>query len=197
MSLFKKTKPNSAVLAYLKTYDNHNNTNNIEHESIWQPTKAIGKYIAFNDHLQQFKVFKNSVDTTGTIYKYSDLVSYHLLENENLITRSSYTSPSESETYVTSLKIKITVRNTVQATIWIELINGKLSRSCNTYKQLSNIAHEIISTLEIIYESNKTTSYVSKEFCAADEIRKYKLLFDDGIISENEFELKKKQLLNL
>ncbi|WP_342753189.1 SHOCT domain-containing protein [Shouchella clausii] len=30
----------------------------------------------------------------------------------------------------------------------------------------------------------------------ADEIRKYKSLFDEGIISEEEFEKKKKELLN-
>ena len=32
---------------------------------------------------------------------------------------------------------------------------------------------------------------------AADEIRKYKSLLDDGIITQEEFEAKKKQLLNL
>lgn len=34
-----------------------------------------------------------------------------------------------------------------------------------------------------------------KQLSAADEIRKYKALLDDGIITEEEFELKKKQLL--
>ena len=31
----------------------------------------------------------------------------------------------------------------------------------------------------------------------ADELRKYKALFDDGILTQDEFEAKKKQLLNL
>lgn len=31
----------------------------------------------------------------------------------------------------------------------------------------------------------------------ADELRKYKALFDDGIITQEEFEAKKKQILGL
>lgn len=37
----------------------------------------------------------------------------------------------------------------------------------------------------------------AEQISAADEIRKYKALLDDGIISQEEFDAKKKQLLNL
>ena len=43
------------------------------------------------------------------------------------------------------------------------------------------------------FSENKVENNISEE----DELRKYKALFDDGIITQDEFEKKKKQLLKL
>jgi len=42
-----------------------------------------------------------------------------------------------------------------------------------------------------------TTSIVNQELSSADEIKKYKELLDSGIITQEEFNLKKKQLLDI
>ena len=39
--------------------------------------------------------------------------------------------------------------------------------------------------------------YQEKDTSNADELRKYKKLLDDGVISQEEFDAKKKQLLGL
>lgn len=44
---------------------------------------------------------------------------------------------------------------------------------------------------------NSTKNSDSQNISAADEIVKYKKLLDEGIITESEFQLKKKQLLDL
>ncbi len=46
-------------------------------------------------------------------------------------------------------------------------------------------------------EKNKNTTMVNQKESNADEIKKYKDLLDSGIITQEDFEAKKKQLLNL
>ena len=57
------------------------------------------------------------------------------------------------------------------------------------------LAQELYSTILSIEHSAKTDQAVPTN--SIDELRKYKQLFDEGIISKEEFEGKKKQLLNL
>lgn len=61
--------------------------------------------------------------------------------------------------------------------------------------------HKEISDLIINRQSktnlNTTTFKQETPFSNADEIKKYKNLFDNGIITQEEFEAKKKQLLDL
>ena len=47
------------------------------------------------------------------------------------------------------------------------------------------------------FENSETTNVQVNNVSSADEIRKYKSLYDDGIITEEEFLNKKKQLLGL
>lgn len=63
-------------------------------------------------------------------------------------------------------------------------------------KKITDRAHEI---LDDIRAKNKTlnTSPTSSQLSSADEIKKYKSLLDEGIITEEEFNLKKSQLLGL
>ena len=55
---------------------------------------------------------------------------------------------------------------------------------------------DVINTLIYTTEKNKDVT-INQVNDVADEIAKYKKLFDDGIITQEEFEAKKKQLLGL
>lgn len=62
-----------------------------------------------------------------------------------------------------------------------------------------NQAHQIISDL-IIKRQNKIPNNAINQVTAqsnADELKKYKELLDNGVITQEEFETKKKQLLDL
>ncbi|MFZ4908211.1 SHOCT domain-containing protein [Enterococcus thailandicus] len=61
----------------------------------------------------------------------------------------------------------------------------------NSFDQYNHLSAKLESIL-----SNQTNSSVEAT-SEADEIRKYKELLDDGIISQEEFNTKKKELLNL
>ncbi len=61
----------------------------------------------------------------------------------------------------------------------------------NINSQIHNVLHEL--------KSNKTSveTPLQSNISSADELRKYKSLLDDGIISQDEFDQKKKQLLGI
>lgn len=65
----------------------------------------------------------------------------------------------------------------------------------NRYKMHNEISKMLIERqhLKKDFSENKVENNISEE----DELRKYKALFDDGIITQDEFEKKKKQLLKL
>lgn len=66
-------------------------------------------------------------------------------------------------------------------------------------KKEQKMADEIKSYVENILTSknSSSTNIVHNSSDAAEEIRKFKSLLDDGIITEEEFQEKKKQLLGL
>lgn len=61
-------------------------------------------------------------------------------------------------------------------------------------KKMLEVSNYIKKRIEF-FKSNKNT--VSQSFSVADEIKKFKELLDLGIITQEEFDVKKKQLLNL
>lgn len=85
--------------------------------------------------------------------------------------------------------------------IYLPLISKKTERSSMLYKNAIVQADKILSTLDILLkETSKEQINIIAEnqvFSPADELRKYKELLDDGIINQEEFNIKKKELLDL
>lgn len=68
------------------------------------------------------------------------------------------------------------------------------------YISNANNIHKVISDIVINRQDNKeysTVNNIMQSISAADELKKFKELLDTGIISKEEFEVKKKQLLEL
>ena len=57
--------------------------------------------------------------------------------------------------------------------------------------------HEVMSKLLIERQNNKAKHSVEVKSDTADELKKFKELLDSGVITQKEFEAKKKQLLGL
>ena len=59
--------------------------------------------------------------------------------------------------------------------------------------------YDVVSKLLVKCQNKTTITSITQEISksSADELKKYKNLLDSGIISQEEFEAKKKQLLNL
>lgn len=72
-----------------------------------------------------------------------------------------------------------------------------------SYKTANAFTQELYVDIKNTFEKYKTspiettTANIIQQTSAADEIKKYKELLDTGIISQDEFDAKKKQLLGL
>lgn len=106
-------------------------------------------------------------------------------------------------TTVNSMFIRITLINADLRIIEIPLYSGaNLDTSGMAYNNYKSVAENILPLLQAITvfcerETAAATTEQRATISSADEIRKFKQLLDDGIITESEFEEKKKKLLNL
>ena len=96
----------------------------------------------------------------------------------------------------TSLKIKITLNDVVTPSKYIILINTATNKSSIVYQKSEKQAQEIMSLFQIMC-NRKKSGQQTQQCSSADEIKKYKELLDEGAITKEEFDAKKKQLLGL
>lgn len=190
----------------------------------FNPTKVIGGYIQFDEEKRQWLVpdgFGGKVKNPK-IYKFEDIVEYELLEDGDSVTKGGLgravagglllggvgaivggvTGKRKSKSVINSLKVKITVNDFQNPAVYINLIQTATKSSSFIYKSCYQSAQQIMSTLALIQnqiesEQSAKSSETQQSVSVADEILKYKQLMDIGAISQEEFDQKKKQLLNL
>lgn len=194
-------------------------------EVLFQPTKEIGGYFAVDENARLWAVGKGLVPTlkNATPRKYEDIVAFELLEDGGSVIKGSAgralvgamiwglggaiigaAGSRKVKPTCDSLMIKITINSMDAPVEYIKFISSSTKKSGMIYKNACRDAQEIVSLLQIITNCPNTVSDVAEQqgttsisVSAADEIRKYKKLMDEGIISREEFEAKKKQLLGV
>ncbi len=194
-----------------------------EHEAeveAFSATKEIGKFIQFDDVNKKFAVPKTSL--TGKIrdmkiFDYSSIVEYELLEDGNSIEKGGVgraivggalfggvgavvgaATGHKHKSTCSKLQIKITLNDISTPVVYVNFIEAETKKNGILYKTVYPLAQEALSVLSIITKSQEQTTPSGAEgFSEADEILKFKELLDEGIITQEEFDLKKKQLLGL
>ncbi len=179
--------------------------------NIFTPTKKVEKYLEIDEHNQLWKAGYLNV-----IFNYSDIINFELLENGEAITKGGVGSAivggalfggvgavvggtigkKKTKQEITEYRIKVVTKNIYYPDVYINfLTTGKVKSNGILYETYSRSAQRILSLFSIMTDavSNNNISSTS----SADEIMKYKKLLDDGIITQEEFESKKKQLLDL
>lgn len=158
----------------------------------------------------------------GPVHSYSDLVSYEYQEDGGTIVSGGVGSAvvggalfgsvgaivgaaagkKKQSDFVNSMKIRLTVNSMSNPTEYIDMnpIRIRMKRSSGQYRKNLEETQEILSCLELIIKENQITASAQDKAPSvdpADEILKYKKLVDAGAITQEEYEEKKKQLLNL
>lgn len=192
----------------------HCNEHNTELAAKYKSTKHIEKYLDIDENN---KLWGSPSFSTHIFFTYEDIISFELLENGNSVTKGgigsavvggallggvgaivgSNVGKKKTKQEITEYRIKIVTRNPIYPEVYINFLTaGKVMSNSFLYKTYTDNAQRVLSALTIITDSLSNTP-ASSAISVPDEILKYKKLLDDGIITQNEFDLKKGQLLNL
>lgn len=190
-----------------------------EEVEAFSATKKIGNFIQFDDVNKKIAIPKTSF--TGKIcdlqiFDYSAISEYELLEDGNSIEKGGIgralvggalfggvgavvgaSTGHKHKATCSKLQIKITLNDMKTPVVYVNFIEAETKKNGALYKMIYPMAQEALSVLSIITQSQKSESSPHDEVSAADEILKFKKLLDEGIITQEEFDLKKKQLLGL
>ena len=180
-------------------------------------TQSVGNIFMMdeNSHLwysqDQFGLHK------GAVHRFEDIIDYELLEDGNMQTKGGLGSAvagglafgsvgalvgvsvgkKTTTTDCTSMRIKITLNNLNSPVEYVNLLQMKVAKKSAAYKKAYEQAQEILSILNVMTAQKHNGTVGDAPTSAADEIVKFKKLMDDGVITPEEFEAKKKQLLGL
>ena len=105
---------------------------------------------------------------------------------------------AEQKQICNELKIKLTLKDCKESVAFITLISGKEYKNGAVYKQRAEMAQKILAKLQQVSTSSAKKENTPLPTSANDpfiEIRKFKALLDEGIITQEEFNQKKKELL--
>ena len=158
----------------------------------------------------------------GPVHSYADLVSYEYQEDGGTIVSGGIggalvggalfgsvgaivgaaAGKKKQSDFVNSMKIRLTVNSMSNPTEYIDMnpVRIRMKRSSGQYRKVLEETQEILSCLELIIKENQNIAGVQDKIPKmdpTDEILKYKKLLDAGAITQEEYEEKKKQLLNL
>jgi hypothetical protein len=178
----------------------------------------INKQVIF-DFLNKKIAILDVITTTIKYVDFNEIIACELIEDNATIMQGGFgravvggvlaggvgaivgASLRDSTNVVNNLSIRIVTSDISDALVMITLIQSVVKRSDLEYEELMNTAQDIYSTVISIIESNKkdirdmTDSIGSKS--VAVRIRELAKLKEEGLLTEEEFNKKKKELLNL
>lgn len=180
--------------------------------------KLYGQVLELDDQQKKWLVSGgNLINKSSLIYNYSDIVDFELLEDGESIASGGLgrafvggalfggtgavvggiTGKKKTKQVVTELKVKITLNSINNSVVYINFLNQKTKKNSLIYKEASKHVQECLSALQIICNQENGEKIEEQSTSNTDEILKYKQLLDAGAITEEEYEAKKKQLLDL
>ena len=184
----------------------------------FKPTSRVGM-LSFDDNTQTFIITKSKKNQD--LYHYNQVVGFELLEDGETITKGGLgravvggvllggvgaivggvTGGKRSKGICKSLQIKITFRNSPKQTEYLAFISAETKTNSFIYKTAYKSAQDALSALQLAVDKIDNTPVeapvIQQVASGADEILKYKGLLDAGIITEEEFNAKKAQILGL
>lgn len=184
--------------------------------SDFQTTKRIGP-LHFNDIDKKILIYDN---LQNSIVSYEDIVSFEVMEDGETISSGGLgralvggvlfggagavvgaVTAKRKKKYCNNLQVKLIINDINTPTLYVSFINGNTKINSNEYKSAYSEAQDLASILQIICDKQKEITnddpidHDSKSL--AKKMKQFKELLDDGIITQEEFDKKKKELLDL
>lgn len=155
---------------------------------------------------------------TNRVIRFSDVLDYELIEDNSSVIKGGAgkalvggllfggvgaivgsAGKKKSNNIVEKMQLVVRVNDLENPTIIIPIIKSSTKKSSIIYTSAFKSAQNAITSLDIITHENVQLDEQKSftQLSGADEILKFKQLLDQGIISQEEFDTKKKQLLEL
>lgn len=179
--------------------------------------QAGSYYFRVDDHKKQWYVGRKNTPNPP-VFSFAEVVDYEYSEDGETITTGGVgraavggmlfgatgaviggLTGGRTKSVVRSMKVKISLHNKYVKHCEIELLvrGAELKVGSMTYNFWKRTADNLLSALDSMVVESQNSGTETSAPSSADEIRKYKQLYDDGIITQDEFEAKKRQLLGL
>lgn len=144
---------------------------------------------------------KWAVKGVNYLFSYDDISDYEYVENGNSYRRNSLMAQAITNS-VTSQQINnmyVTIYTKVPnyPKVSVYLITTPISTNSMTYNLCKSNAETLIGRLKQMIPNDDLDKPNALSVSAADEIAKYKSLLDNGAITQEEYDKKKIELLNL
>ena len=186
-------------------------------------TRGVDKWLLVNDEKRMIGVpyvDYNGETITVELIPFDDLIDFELIEDGETITKEKSGlgravaggllfgktggvvgavtgKKSTSTEYCRDMRINLTVKNRENPLIVIRLISQAISKNSEYYRQAVEASQKLIAILKSITHDRKEVENAIPVFSAADEILKFKNLLDMGVLTQEEFDKKKAELLGL
>lgn len=161
----------------------------------------------------------NAKTSTFKIFEYSELVEYEIFEDGDSVVKGRVGSTivggalfgglgalagasrsKKVKKTCKSMQVRIIVNDIKLPQYNITLVKTETKKDSFIYKAAQTKAQEFASVLAIIKSNAEDMLNLKADgssISPAEEIKKYKTLMDEGIITQEEFNAKKMQLLNI
>ena len=183
-------------------------------------TKQVGNFVAFDDNQEKWAVLSPISGEIEQIYSYNNVVNFELLEDGESIAKGGLgralvggalfggtgaivggiTGNRKTTGVCDSLKLKITMDNIQNPIIYVNLIKNRTKKDDVFYKTMAQAGQELLSIFQIICDKlnqEMKEQQNKQQNTLVDEMRQLKELLDESLITQEEFNKKRKELLGL
>lgn len=187
---------------------------------VFSETDCVGLYIKIDSDNKTWIVPKSKkyIENNVDVFDFSDIIDYELIEDGRTLTKGGIggavvggallggvgaivggNASKKNKSVVNKMYVRISLKHKWIKHITINLIATETKKNGVIYNMAKSSAEKILSLLDYIVSQTAPDSNTNNfnMVSPADEILKFKNLFDAGTITEEEFNVKKKQLLGL
>lgn len=189
-------------------------------------TYCVGDYAQFDDTHRTMLLIKepsvSRIPSNYTLVPYGDVIDFELLEDGTSVVSGGLgrsvvggilfgptgaivggvTGKKKGKDVCNLLQIKVTTSNQISPAVFSKLIAAETKKKGFVYRTAYQSAQKIISKLQSIVVEMESISIEAETNSVipvdpVNEIRRYKELLDDGLLTQAEFDAKKRQLLGI
>lgn len=190
----------------------------IDHEIAaegFNPTTTFGDRIAINDETNEFVVHPIKVPlfkATPSLFRYDELTSFDVIEDGNTTKGGLFRAAiggtafggagavvgavtGKTNKTISEGKIKLNLKDLNQPYYMLDILPNEMKKTSMLFKSYEKSMNDAIAGLQHILASQTTA--VDSQTSNLNDLRELKALLDDGIISKQEFDTKKSQILGI